>query len=69
LYLNIKLILAGKVRREAAVGKNCELGEAESNKLESQWMTFPIKRRINTELFIDRNKGLYKQKGNKEMDQ
>jgi len=32
-------------------------------------MTFPIKKRINTELFIDRNKGLYIQKGGKETDQ
>jgi len=29
-------------------------------------MTFPIKKRINTELFIDRNKGLYMQNGAKE---
>jgi len=32
-------------------------------------MTFPIKKRINTELFIDRNKGLYIQKVDKETDQ
>jgi len=32
-------------------------------------MTFPIKKRIDTELFIDRNKGLYIQKGDKEKDQ
>jgi len=29
---------------------------------------FPIKKRINTELFIDRKQGLYVQKGGKEMD-
>jgi len=32
-------------------------------------MTFPIKKRINTELLIDRKQGLYKQKGDKEMNQ
>jgi len=32
-------------------------------------MTFPIKKRINTELFIDINKGLYIQKLDKETDQ
>jgi len=32
-------------------------------------MTFPIKKRINTELFIDRNNRLFIQKGDKEMDQ
>jgi len=32
-------------------------------------MTFPIKKRINTELFIDRNKGLYIWKGDNEMNQ
>jgi len=32
-------------------------------------MTFPIKKRINTELLIDRNQGLYIQKGDKETDQ
>jgi len=32
-------------------------------------VTFTTKKRINTELFIDRNKGLYKQKGDKEMGQ
>jgi len=33
-----------------------EIGSKE--KIESQWMTFPIKKRINTELLIDkRNKG------------
>jgi len=31
-------------------------------------MTFTNKKRINTELFIDRNKGLYIQKGDKETD-
>jgi len=29
-------------------------------------MTFPIKKIILTELFVDRNKGLYIQKGDKE---
>jgi len=29
-------------------------------------MTFPTKKRINTELFIDRQQGLYKHKGDKE---
>jgi len=29
-------------------------------------MAFPIKKRINTELFIDSNKGLFIQKGDKE---
>jgi len=28
--------------------------------------TFPIKKRINTDLFIDRNIGLYIQKGDEE---
>jgi len=28
-------------------------------------MTFPIKKRINAKLFIDRNTGLYVQKGDK----
>jgi len=32
-------------------------------------MNFPIKKRINTELFIDGNMGLYIQKVDKEMDQ
>jgi len=32
-------------------------------------MTFPIKKRINTELFIDSNKGLCIQKEEKETDQ
>jgi len=32
-------------------------------------MTFPIKKRINTELFSDRKQGLYIQKGDKEKDQ
>jgi len=32
-------------------------------------MTLPIKKRINTERFIDGNKGLYIQKGDKEADQ
>jgi len=32
-------------------------------------MTFPIKKRINTELFIDKKQGVYIQKGGKEMDQ
>jgi len=31
-------------------------------------MTFLMKKRINTELFIDKNKGLYIQKGDKETD-
>jgi len=31
-------------------------------------MTFPIKKRINTELFIDGKMGLYIQKGDKETD-
>jgi len=31
-------------------------------------MTFPIKGRINMELFIDGNKGLYIQKGDKGTD-
>jgi len=30
-------------------------------------MAFPIKKRIITELFIDSNKGLYIQKGDKEL--
>jgi len=32
-------------------------------------MTFTIKKRINTELFIDRKRGLYLQNGDKETDQ
>jgi len=32
-------------------------------------MTFPIKKRINTQLFIDRKQGLYIRKGDKETDQ
>jgi len=32
-------------------------------------MTFPIMKRINTELLIDRNNELYLQKGDKETDQ
>jgi len=52
------------VRQEASD----ERGADERDKLESQWMTFPIKKRINTELFIDRNKGLYIRKGDKETD-
>jgi len=32
-------------------------------------MTLPVKKRINTELLIDRNKGLYVQKVDKERDQ
>jgi len=32
-------------------------------------MTFPIKKRINTELFIDGKQGHYIQKGDKESDQ
>jgi len=32
-------------------------------------MTFPIKKKINTELFIDMKQGLYIQKGDKETDQ
>jgi len=31
-------------------------------------MTFPIKKRINTKLFIEGKEGLYMQKGDKEMD-
>jgi len=31
--------------------------------------TFPLKKRINTELFIDWKQGLYIQKGEKETDQ
>jgi len=62
--------LASKVHREVSdEGGNCKRGGDESEKLESQWMTFPIKKRINTELFIDRNKGVYIQKGYKETDQ
>jgi len=30
-------------------GRKCERGGDESEKLESQWMTFLIKKRINTE--------------------
>jgi len=50
-------------------GGNCEQGEDESDKLKSQWVTFPIKKRINAELFIARNKGLYIQKRDEEMGQ
>jgi len=32
-------------------------------------LTFPVKKRINSELFIDGNKGLYIQKGDEETDQ
>jgi len=32
-------------------------------------MTFPIKKKINTELFIDRNEWLYIQREDKETDQ
>jgi len=32
-------------------------------------MTFPMKKRIHTELFIDKKQGLYLQKLGKEMDQ
>jgi len=32
-------------------------------------MTFPIRERINTELFIDGKQGLYLQKGDEKTDQ
>jgi len=44
----ISIIMVSKVRWEASdEGRSCERGGDESAKLESQWMTFPIKKRIN----------------------
>jgi len=62
--------ITSKVHWEASdEGGNWERGGDESGKLESHCMTFPFKKRINTELYIDRNKGLYIKKGDKETDQ
>jgi len=59
--------LASKEHQEALdEDGNCKRGGDESDKLEFQWMTFPINKRINTELFVDRNKGLYIQKADQE---
>jgi len=59
-------IVASKVHQE------------EENQKQNSWaimrwanitnMNFPFKKRINTELFIDSNKGLYIQKGDKKTD-
>jgi len=58
------------VRQEASdKGKSCKRGEDESDKVECQWMTFPIKERIVLNCLLLETMGLYKQKGGKETDQ
>jgi len=51
-------------------GGNCKQRGDESNQLESQWTDdLPNQEMNDTELFFDENKGLYKNKGDKETDQ
>jgi len=50
------------VRQEASdKGKSCKRGEDESDKVESQWMTFPIKDRIVVNCLLLETRGfIYK---------
>jgi len=58
------IVLASQVRQEAEVASIVEMKKAKI-----PVVTFPIKKRINTEQFIDRIKGIYIQEVNKETDQ
>jgi len=54
------------VERGRNEGRNYERWRDDRDERNIAVMTFPIKKRIITELFIDRNNGLYIQKGDKE---
>jgi len=53
--------VSGGVDQKAEIVSNDAMSEISE-------MTVPIKKRINTELFIDGKQGLYIQKGDREME-